>query len=366
MDRRIFFTLMTFTFLLGFLYLVYTVVSPLLDTLGWAAVIGITTFPLYRRLRNRLSGRETLAASVMTPAVVLTLVIPFVGFLILLGGETTSVYQYLERATSGGTPLFMEKLLHHPRLAPLVARFKPALDSIDFDLQATVLPALKQAASYLIGYSTAIIKNFFLLLIKLALMVVSLFFLYRDGESFLGKILSVMPLAEGDTDMLRHTVKRVLSAVVYGIFLTCLVQGLLGGLGFWFCGLPSPIVFGALMAVAALIPVVGTALIWRPGALYLFLQGEVLKGIILMVWGALAVGMIDNLIRPVFISGKAHLPILVIAIGVLGGVLSLGPLGVVAGPIVLAVFLAFFDIYARRVFPGETESPEKGVGEESA
>jgi predicted PurR-regulated permease PerM len=363
MDRRIFFTLMTFSFLLGFLYLVYTILSPFLDTLGWAAVIGITTFPLYRRLRSRLSKRETLAASIMTPAVVFTLVVPFVGFLVLLGGETANVYQYLERATSGGSPPFLEKVLHHPRFAPLIARFRPALDSIDLDLQTTVLPVLKQAASYLLGYSTAIIKNIFLLIIKLALMVITLFFLYRDGESFLEKVLSVLPLGESDAGMLRDTVKRVLSAVIYGIFLTCLVQGFLGGVGFWFCGLPSPIVFGGLMAVAALIPVVGTALIWLPGALYLILQGEVLKGMILIVWGALVVGMIDNLIRPLFISGKSHLPILVIALGVLGGVFSLGPLGVVAGPIVLAVFLAFFDIYSRRVFPGESESPEKIGGD---
>jgi predicted PurR-regulated permease PerM len=359
MDRRIFFTLINFSFVLGFLYLVYAILSPFLDTLGWAAVIGISTFPLFRRLRNRLSGRETLAACIMTPAVVLTLVVPFVGFLVLLGGETTSVYQYLEQATSGEAPLFLDKLLHHPRLAPLIARFKPALDSVDLDLKATVLPALKQAASYLLGYSTAIIKNFFLLIIKLVLMIITLFFLYRDGESFLKKVLSVLPLGENDADVLRDTVKRVLSAVIYGIFLTCLVQGFLGGVGFWFCGLPSPIVFGALMAVAALIPVVGTAMIWLPGALYLIVQGEILKGVILMVWGALVVGMIDNLIRPLFISGKSHLPILVIALGVLGGVFSLGPLGVVAGPIVLAVFLAVFDMYSQRVFPGEADSPEE-------
>jgi predicted PurR-regulated permease PerM len=299
----------------------------------------------------------------MTPAVVLTLVVPFVGFLVLLGGETSSVYQYLEQATGGGSPPVLEKLLHHPRLAPLLARVRPALESIDIDLQVTVLPALKQGVSYLLGYSTAIIKNIFLLIIKLMLMVITLFFLYRDGESFLKKVLSVLPLGENDADVLRDTIKRVLSAVIYGIFLTCLVQGFLGGVGFWFCGLPSPIVFGALMAVAALIPVVGTALIWLPGALYLIVQGEMLKGVILIVWGSLAVGMIDNLIRPLFISGKAHLPILVIALGVLGGVFSLGPLGVVAGPILLAVFIAVFDMYSRRVFPGETESPEK-IGEE--
>lgn len=356
MDRRIFFTLMFFSFTVGFLYLVYTILSPFLDTIGWAAVIGISTFPLYRRLRGRLSGRNTLAASIMTPSVVLTLVVPFVGFLVLLGSETTSVYQYLERATGSGPPPIVEQLMHHPRLAPLIARLDPVFKSVDLDLQATLLPALKQAASYLLGYSTAIIKNFFLLIIKLVLMVITLFFLYRDGEAFLKRVLGVLPIGETDTDLLRDIVKRVLSAVIYGIFLTCIIQGILGGVGFWFSGLPSPIVFGALMAVAALVPVVGTALVWLPGALYLILQGELLHGVILIMWGALVVGMIDNLIRPLFISGKAHLPILVIALGVLGGVFSLGPLGVVAGPIILAVFLSFFDIYSRRVFPGETEA----------
>ncbi len=359
MDRGVFFALMAFSFMLGFLYLVFTILSPFLDTLGWAAVIGVSTFPLYRGLRKRLGGRETLAASIMTPAVVLTLVIPFTGFLILLGGETSNVYQYLERVASEGLPPSLDRLMAHPRLAPLIVKVRPFLDSVEPDLRATVLPAVKQAASYLLGYSTAVIKNLFLLVIKLALMVITLFFMYRDGESFLGRALSVLPLREGDTGKLLDTVKRVLSAVIYGIFLTCLVQGILGGIGFWFSGLPSPIVFGALMTVTALIPGVGTALVWLPGALYLILQGEVLKGVILIAWGALVVGMIDNLIRPLFISGKAHLPILVIAIGVLGGIFSMGPLGVVAGPIVLAVFMAVFDIYAQRVFPGESGSGDK-------
>jgi len=359
MDRGVFFALMAFSFMLGFLYLVFTILSPFLDTLGWAAVIGVSTFPIYRRLRKRLGGRETLAASIMTPAVVLTLIIPFTGFLILLGGETSNVYQYLERAASDGLPPSLDRLMAHPRLAPLFAKVRPFLDSVEPDLRATVLPAVKQAASYLLGYSTAVIKNLFLLVIKLALMVITLFFLYRDGESFLGRVLSVLPLREGDAGKLLDTVKRVLSAVIYGIFLTCLVQGILGGIGFWFSGLPSPIVFGALMTVTALIPGVGTALVWLPGALYLILQGEVLKGVILMAWGALVVGMIDNLIRPLFISGKAHLPILVIAIGVLGGIFSMGPLGVVAGPIILAVFMAVFDIYSQRVFPGEPGAGDK-------
>jgi predicted PurR-regulated permease PerM len=217
---------------------------------------------------------------------------------------------------------------------------------------------LKKIAAFLLGFSTAILKNFFLMIIKLVLMVITLFFLYRDGEAFLQRFLSVIPLEEAESDALLDTVRRVLSAVIYGILLTCLVQGILGGIGFWFSGLPSPILFGALMAVAALVPVVGTALIWLPGALWLFARGEVVMGIVLLAWGMIVVGMIDNLLRPLFISGRAHLSLFIIALGVLGGVFAFGPLGVVTGPIILALFLAVFEIYARRVFPGGSSLQE--------
>jgi len=352
MDRRIFFALMIFSLLLGFLYLVYVILSPFLDTLGWAAVVGISTFPLYRRLRERLGGRDTTAASIMTPAVILTLVIPFALFMTLLAAEAASVYQYLEKMAASGGPDLLETARRNPHLGPLLGIVDTMFGSFELDLQSTLLPALKNLASFLLGYSTSLIKNFFFMVIKLALMVITLFFLYRDGESFLNRVVSVLPLEHDDIDMLLATVKRVISAVIYGILLTCLVQGTLGGIGFWACGIPSPLLFGTLMAVAALVPVVGTAIIWFPGAMWLILQGEVLKGVLLLAWGGLVVGMIDNFIRPIFISGRARLSILVIFLGVLGGVLAFGPLGVVSGPILLALFLAAFEIYSRRVFPG--------------
>jgi predicted PurR-regulated permease PerM len=359
-DRRLFFTLMNFFFLLGFLFLVYRILAPFLDTLGWAGVIGIATYPLYRRLRNRLPGRSTVAASIMTPLVVLILVVPFVLFIFVLGGEVSQVYQYLEKLTAAGGPDVLGSLSRNPAVQPVLDRIRPLLDMLDIEVSSTLLPALKKLATVLLGYSTAILKNFFLMIIKLVLMVIALFFLYRDGESFLQRFLSVLPLEKVECDALLDTVRRVISAVIYGILLTCLVQGILGGIGFWFCGLPSPILFGALMAVAALVPVVGTALIWLPGGLWLIAGGEVVMGIVLLAWGMFVVGMIDNLLRPLFISGRAHLSLFIIAVGVLGGVFAFGPLGVVTGPIVLALFLAVFEIYARRVFPGGSAAADNG------
>lgn len=361
MDRRLFFTLMNFFFLLGFLYLVYYILAPFLGTLGWAGVIGISTYPLYRRLRKRLPGRGTIAASIMTPLVVLTLVVPFVLFIFVLGLEVTQVYQYLETLTAEGGSDILGTLSHNPAIQPILDRIQPLLTMLDIEIGTTLLPALKSVAAFLLGYSTALLKNFFLMIIKLVLMVITLFFLYRDGEAFLQRFLSVLPLEEAESEALLDTIKRVISAVIYGILLTCLIQGTLGGIGFWFSGLPSPILFGALMAIAALVPVVGTALIWLPGALWLMLGGDLMQGLVLLAWGMFVVGMIDNLLRPLFISGRAHLSLFIIALGVLGGIFAFGPLGVVTGPIILALFLAVFEIYARRVFPGGPVSRDHGA-----
>jgi predicted PurR-regulated permease PerM len=363
MDRRLFVTLTVFSALLALLFLVYTILSPLLDTLGWSAVAGISTFPLYRRLRGRLRGRDTLAASLMTPAVIVMLVLPFLVFVSVLAGESIRFYQLLEKSADSGLPVAVKDFLSHPYIAPLIERAMPYMSTVEPDIRAVLLPAVKNIASTLLSYSTAIIRNVFFMLIKLVIMVIALFFLYRDGERALGRFMSVLTVKGEDIAVLLGTVKRVLSAVIYGILLTCVVQGVLGGAGFWICGLPSPVLFGSLMAVAAVIPVVGTALIWLPGALYLLARGDVLQGVFLLLWGGVAVGMSDNLIRPLFISGKAHMPILVIALGVLGGVFAFGPLGVIGGPIVLAVAVAIFELYSRRISPeGQAGEDARGDG----
>jgi len=154
MDRRLFFTLMNFFFLLGFLYLVYYILAPFLGTLGWAGVIGISTYPLYRRLRKRLPGRGTIAASIMTPLVVLTLVVPFVLFIFVLGLEVTQVYQYLETLTAAGGSDILGTLSHNPAIQPILDRIQPLLTMLDIEIGTTLLPALKSVAAFLLGYST--------------------------------------------------------------------------------------------------------------------------------------------------------------------------------------------------------------------
>jgi predicted PurR-regulated permease PerM len=222
-----------------------------------------------------------------------------------------------------------------------------------------VLPTIKKGLAAMLNYSTGIVKDFFGFLFKLVLMLITLYFIYKDGPRSLKAFWQVVPIGDGVRKTITETVSRVLGAVMFGVIMTCMVQGALGGLGFWVAGLPSPLMFGTLMALCAPIPFVGTALIWLPGAVYLLTQGQTMPGILLIAWGALAVGCIDNILRPLFISGRAKLPILVIVFGVLGGFLAFGLSGVVAGPVILALVLVFLDTCRSvRVDTGQVDREE--------
>lgn len=343
MDRTLFTTLLAYAFALLLMYLLFSILSPFLAALVWAGAIGVITYPLYEKLLNRCHGRENAASGLMTAAVVVALILPLVGLTFTLSREAALAYQYLESATAGAHLPALEDILRHPSVAPWLETVRPLTSSLNLELDAMLLPAVKKMLSFMLSYSTGILKDFFGFLVKLVLMLITLFFVYKDGVRFLRRFWLVVAIRENLRTTIAETIARVLKAVMYGIVLTCLVQGTLGGLGFWATGIPSPILFGALMAVCALIPLVGTALVWLPGALYLLIQGEILKGVLLIVWGVLAVSSIDNVIRPLFISGKARLPILLIALGVLGGILAFGITGVVAGPLILALFLVFFE-----------------------
>ncbi|SNB45926.1 AI-2E family transporter [Geobacter sp. DSM 9736] len=352
MDRKLLFTLLVFSFTLFIIYQVYSIISPFLAPLVLAGVIGISAFPLYTRVRDRLRGRDNAAAGFMTVVVAVVCVGPVVGLAFLLSQEAARLYAHLEILAAGDNYHLLENVKRHAFVAPWLDRLTPLLGGLQIDLKGTIVTLLKGATSLVASYSGGIARNVFGFLLKLIILVIALFFVFRDGDHFQRQFWSAVPLDVSRKELMIATVKRVLSAVIYGIFLTCIVQGIMGGIGFWIAGLPAPLLFGAVMAVCALIPIVGTALVWAPGAIYLLLQGKTVMGVFLLIWGAVAVGSIDNVIRPFFISGKARLSVLVIAVGILGGVVSFGFSGVLIGPVILALFIELFKVYRAEMFPG--------------
>lgn len=345
MDRSLFSTLMAYTFALLLMYLLYSILSPFLAALVWAGAICVITRPLYEKLLRLCKGCEITASALLTLAVVLAVILPLVGLIFTLSREAALMYQFLENSKSAGSAGAFSHILQHPLLLSWLERFRGVAGSfgLTMDLDTMLVPTVKKGVEAMLNYSTGIVKDFLGFLFKLVLMVIALFFIYKDGAVFMQRFWLVVAIRDGLRNAIVDTVTRVLGAVMYGIVLTCLTQGALGGLGFWVAGLPSPIMFGALMAVCAMIPLVGTALIWLPGSIYLLVQGETLSGVLLIIWGVVVVSSIDNIIRPLFISGKAKLHLLVIMLGALGGLLAFGITGVVAGPVVLALVIVFFE-----------------------
>lgn len=344
MDRTLFKTLLAFSAALLCAYLLFLVLEPFLTLMVWAGAIGSVTYPLYLTLLRRCRGREITCAALMTTAVALALVLPLIGLIIILSHEVAQAYQYLERFTNGPSQAALADLLNHPSLSPWLERIRPLVGSLNLELE-TMLPAFKQVLTIMLNYSTGIVKNLFGFVLKLVLLLITLFFIYKDGARFTQRFWQLLTVGEQFQATVADTIARVLRAVLYGVVLTCIVQGTLGGLGFWVAGLPSPFLFGTLMALCAPIPFVGTALVWLPGSIYLLMQGQTLAGLLLILWGALVVSSIDNILRPLFISTNAKLPILLIVFGVLGGFLAFGLSGVVAGPLVLAIILVILDAY---------------------
>jgi len=218
-------------------------------------------------------------------------------------------------------------------------------DMSQVNLKTLLLDNLRRLSVYIAGQGSKFIKGLSTGLFKFFLMTVALFFLFRDGERFMEKIKDLIPFSAKEREKILQRMVDMIHATIYGGIVVALVQGGLGGVGFWIVGLPAPLFWGAVMAFLSFIPIVGAFLVWVPAAIILFIQGSYLKAVILFIWGAVVISLSDNFIRPILISGRTQVHTLLLFFGILGGLKVFGFLGVIAGPLVITICLAIIDIY---------------------
>ncbi|MHB1332850.1 MAG: AI-2E family transporter [Sulfuriferula sp.] len=323
-------------FLAGLGLGVYSVLSPFLAAMAWASILAYTTWPLFAWLRRSLGGRTNLAALLMTVLVALLLIMPLLGFAALLQGEfMQGVHQVTDRLLRGDLrlPGWVVQL-------PWVGG-----EAQDWVARANADPAaIKQQLQHFLagfrGEMVGVLGGVGRNLIKFGFALLTLFFLYRDGERALGQLRKVLNdmigvRIDGYFDAIGITTR----AVLYGIVLTALAQGALAGLGYWVAGVASPLSMALLTASIALIPF-GTPFVWGSLSIWLYMNGQHAQAIGLFLWGALVVSWVDNLIRPLVISGATRIPFVLVMFGVLGGVITFGLIGLFIGPLILAVALA--------------------------
>ena len=341
-ERRFYVRLGGVLLLAGLGYLVWRIVTPLWQPLLWATLLGSLLAPANGRLAARLGGRVRLASVITTILTVLLFMLPVAVIAGAVAAQAAQLLHKLNDEALQATDAMALDLSRVPWLEqPLDWLGKHAGISI-VQVQDWLVAAGKHVLTFLASSGGTFVLGALGTLVSFLLMLFVLFFVLRDGPALAQKIVRMLPIEERMRGKLWQHLRDVTRAVFMGIGVTALVQGMLVGIGFWIAGLPSALVFGVLAALFALVPLVGTVIVWGPGALYLASLGDYGHAIFLTLWGTIAVGMVDNFLRPLLISGRAEVPTLAVFVGVMGGLQAFGFIGLFVGPIVLGLLVALF------------------------
>jgi predicted PurR-regulated permease PerM len=326
-----------FAFLVFIFGLTFWVLSPFLASLAWAGILAYVTWPLHQWLCRRLPGRDSLAALLMTLGVAATLLLPMVWVLVTLVADLAAASTTFKQISAHGLPPLPSGVSAWPGGEWIVAQYQRVQADPEWVRAQIAALGLADVAN-LRNIAGDVGRN----VGKFGLAVFALFFLYRHGESVLTQFRGVATrwLGEAAPGYIQ-AVGVTVRAVVFGIVLTALAQGVLAGLGYWVAGIAAPALWGVITALVSLIPFVGPV-VWVGLSLGLLAQGETQAALGLFLWGALVVSWVDNLIRPLVISGPTRIPFLLVFLGVLGGLNAFGLIGLFLGPVLLAVSVAIW------------------------
>ena len=327
--------------LTGLLLLSFMVLSEFLLTLIWAIIITYVMWPPYRWLRRQLKDRAGLSAAIMTALITATIALTVYWLAAMLQDEITIAYQSLAGNFTQDSYQLPDSISRLPWLGRYL---QESLDRFTYDraeLAAQLIDWIRQGLGNFAQFLGGIGRN----VMKLSVILTTVFFCFRDGTGiikqlqqglvrFLGKYQQLYLQAAGNTTR----------AVDYGLVLAALGQGIMAGIGYAVAGVKAPLLFGAMTALLALIPM-GATLIWFPISLMLILSDQLWPGIGLLLWGFLAVSTIDNVIRPLVISGAGRTPFPIVLFGVLGGLSAFGAVGLFLGPVILAVLLSVWQAW---------------------
>ena len=342
-DKRFYTRLGAVLLLAALGYIVWRIVTPLWQPLAWALLLGSLLAPFNLRLANRLGGRTRLASSITLLLTVLLFILPVVAMAGAVAAQAAQLLRKLEpQMHSMGQQGLSIDLGNLPWLARPLAWIDANTTISLAQMQGWLLEGSKRLLESMMSSGGTFVMGALGTAVSFMLMLFVLFFVLRDGPALAQKVVQMLPIEGRRRARLWEHLVDVTRAVFLGIGLTAIVQGMLVGVGFWIAGLPSPLVFGVVGALVALIPMVGAGLVWVPGALFLAAQGDYGHAIFLTAWGAIVVGMVDNFLRPMLISGRADVPTLAVFVGVMGGLAAFGFIGLFVGPIVLGMLVALF------------------------
>jgi predicted PurR-regulated permease PerM len=332
------------------IYLLYLILAPFLSSIIWAILLAMVFYPIFRRLQRVFMKKEVLSALLMTLLVLIVIVLPFSLLMASLAGEVVDLYHQVEEMINAGQlQAYIERMKEIPIFKWILAVLGQHIDFSQANPLPLLLKNLNQISTFIFNQTTTLLKGFSSFVIGFFFTLLSLYYFFKDGGHLFARLKQIIPLPSKERDLLIKRFHDMIYATIYGGLLIAMIQGLLGGLSFWILGLPSPIFWGTAMALLSFIPIGGTALIWVPAAIILLIEGAVLRGLLLLGLGVFVISMVDNLLRPFFISSRTNIHPLLLFFAVLGGVQAFGLIGFVAGPLVATLFLTLIEIYIQGI-----------------
>lgn len=335
MDKKIYLSIMAALATTAAVWLFAMLAAPIAKPLAWALIIGIATLPHHGRLARKFPDHPDRAAGLMVLAITVCFILPVAALIVTVAENASDWYKEGERLILAFTTTGASTLSHFPFVSKIIAMG----ERFGIDLSSFSAKLADGASGYLLELTTNTAKNLGELLFTLAMALFMLFFIYRDGEGIVTTAIARFATNQDKAHRYFSEIRATTTAVTVGTIFTCLAQGATAGLGYFVAGVPAPVLCGALTALAALVPVVGTGIIWVPLAALIAINGAYLKAILLAIWCIFFVGLADNAIRPLAIGAKSNIPVPAIVLGAIGGVFALGILGLILGPVLFAILI---------------------------
>jgi len=332
------------------------ILLPFSGAVFWGAVIAIVFTPVYRWLLRKWNQRHTLAALATLSVVVLSVVLPLMLLTGMLVQEGAALYQRVQSGEMNFARYFEQIVAVLPQwMHDTLDRF----GLTDFNaLQTRITDAVARGSQLIATQVFNIGQNTLDFVVSFFVMLYLAFFLLRDGSGLSKKIRVAVPLAPEHRRHLSEKFITVIRATVKGNVLVAATQGALGGLAFWFLGIKGALLWAVLMGFLSLLPAIGAGLIWLPVAIYFLVTGAIWQGVALIAYGVLVIGLVDNVLRPVLVGKDTKMPDYVVLISTIGGMAVFGINGFVIGPVIAAMFMAAWDLFAAARQQAATEAVE--------
>jgi len=313
--------------LFGLIYVSFILLRPFLPAILSGVVLAYIFYPLYRRLNKKLKNKN-ISSLLLSFFIILLILGPLI---FIMGTLLKESSQFYERITTSDLSIleFFPKLTGNGNIDKFVVQ----------GIEKAILFIINTASSFVLSIPSRILDFFITIFI--------LFYLFKDGETLINKIKKWLPLKSSQKNILFKEIREVTSATVYGLIVTGLVQGSVGALGFFIFGIPNPLLWGIVMIILAILPLIGPILVWLPIGIIQIISGNLFSGIGILAYGFSIVSTIDNIIRPKLISKRARIHPVLILLGIVGGIKLFGLIGIIIGPLVLAILVVFLRLYKR-------------------